>query len=116
MNIPTLPFIEEGDKIKLTGPVFLSCGCGNVIARWATIQQNLAHKIPQGKPKASKIIHNWIAQEGLEWPELKKHTYGIVVGETSNGLEYVDIMGGATNKVAEKVGDLIRRSNEWNGN
>lgn len=116
MNIPTLPFVEEGDKVKLTGPVFLSCGCGNVTARWATIQQNLSHRIPQGKPKASKIIHNWISQQNLDWPELKKHTFGLVVGETSKGLEYVNIMGGATNKVAEKVGDLIRRSNEWNGN
>jgi len=118
MNIPTIPFKEEGDKVKLTGPVLLQCGCGSVVARWATLQQSISTRIPQAKPKASKIVAKWVAQEELtkKIPQLAKHTYGIVVGETSNGIEFVDIMGGATNKVAEKIGDLIRRSNEWNGN
>lgn len=118
MNIPTIPFKEEGDKVKLTGPVLLQCGCGSVVARWATLQQSISTRVPQAKPKASKIVAKWVAQEELpkKIPQLTKHTYGIVVGETSNGIEFVDIMGGATNKVAEKIGDLIRRSNEWNGN
>ena len=113
MNIPVIPFIEEEGRIKLTGPVFLSCGCGNQIARWATLQQSLATRIPQAKPNASKIVAKWIEQENLKTkiPQLAKHNFGVVVGETENGFEYVDIQEGATNKVLEKIGDLIRRSN-----
>lgn len=107
---PPLPF-ESGEKIKLTGPVFLSCGCGNVTARWASVQQNLSTKIPQGKPKSSKIISDWLTQEGLrdKWPELKQHTYGLVVVETENGFEKVNVMGGAVMKVAEQIGQLLKR-------
>lgn len=118
MNIPTIPFVEEGDKVKLTGPCFLSCGCGQVVARYASLQQSISTHLPQAKPKASKLVAKWVAQEELtkKIPQLTKHTYGVVVAETENGIEGVDIMGGATSKVAEKIGDLIRRSNEWNGN
>lgn len=118
MNIPTIPFVEEEDKVRLTGPVLLQCGCGSVVARYATLQQSLSTRLPQAKPKASKIVAKWVAQEELtkKFPQLAKHTYGLVVAETENGIEGVDIMGGATSKVAEKIGDLIRRSNEWNGN
>lgn len=116
MIIPQLPFIKEGDKVKLTGPCLLSCGCGTVVSRWATLQQSLSTKIPQGKPKSSKIINDWIIQEGLtsKWPELKQHTYGILVAETDRGLEKVNIMGGATANVLQQIGDLIRRSNVSN--
>lgn len=118
INIPTLPFTEENGIVKLTGPVFLSCGCGQVIARWATVQQNLAHRLPHGKPKASRIIAKWIEQNELtkKFPILKKHQYGIVVAETEDGIEGVDIMPGTTMSTAEKIGDLIRRSNDYSRN
>lgn len=118
MNIPQLPFEKEGDRIILTGPCFLSCGCGVTTARWATLQQQLATKLPQGKPKSSKIINEWITQEDLrkKWPELKCHTYGLVVANTDKGLERVNIMGGATANVLQQIGDLIRRSNVSNNN
>lgn len=115
MIIPQLPFSRDGDKVYLSGPVFLSCGCGNVIARWASVAQNLSTRIAQGKPKSSRIISDWITQEGLreKFPALKQHTYGLVVAETENGIEGVNIMDGATMKVAEKVGQLIQRNKEW---
>ena len=113
-----LPFEEKDGKVKLTGPCFLSCGCGNVTARWATISQNLVFRLPQGKPKASRIIHDWIEQQKLteKYPVLKQHTFGVVVAETENGIETVDIMNGATPKVAEKIGQLIRSHNEYRRN
>lgn len=116
--VQPLPFVQEGDRIKLAGPVFLSCGCGNVTARWATVAQNLSTRIPQGKPKSSKIIHNWLTQEELwsKWPELKQHTFGVVVAETENGWDHVNIMDGATMKVAEKIGQLIKENNEYRRN
>lgn len=106
-----LPFERKDDKVILTGPVFLSCGCGNVIARWASISQNLVTKIPQAKPKSSKIVHDWIEQEGLskKWPVLKLHSYGIVVVETNKGLEMLNVMSGATQKVASDIGALLAR-------
>jgi len=118
MNIPQLPFIQDKDKIRLNGPVFLSCGCGNVIARWASVAQNLSTRIPQGKPKASRIIHDWLTQEGLwdSYPIFKQHTFGVVVAETEEGIECVNIMDGASTKAAEKVGQLIRRHNEYRRN
>lgn len=118
MNIPALPFTEENGIVKLTGPVFLQCGCGAVVARWATISQNLATRIPQAKPKASRIANKWIEQTGLaeKFPVLKKHQYGIVVAETENGVEGVDITPGTTMSTAEKIGDLIRRSNDYSRN
>ena len=113
-----LPFKEEDGKSCLTGVCFLSCGCGNVNARWATIAQNLATRIPQGKPKSSRIINNWLEQNELKkrWPVLKNHQYGIVVAETDQGFEMVDIMSGATSKVIENIASLIRRHNEYISN
>lgn len=113
MNIPTIPFIEEGDQVKLTGPCLLQCGCGGVVARWATVAQNLSNRIPQAKPKSSKIISKWIEQNDLKKkiPLLAKHQYGVVVAEVGGEIEWVDIMAGATMKVAQEIGDLIRRSN-----
>lgn len=118
MNIPTIPFIEEDGVVKLTSPVLLQCGCGQVVARWATISQNLSTRIPQAKPNASRIVAKWIEQNKLteKFPILKKHQYGIVVAETDKGIEGVDIMPGTTMSTAEKIGDLIRRSNERNDN
>lgn len=118
MIIPRLPMEEKDGKIILSGPLMLSCGCGNVIARWASIAQNLSTHIAQGKPKSSKIIHNWLTQEGLwaKYPILKQHTFGVVVAETENGWELVNVMDGATMKVAEKIGQLIRRHNEYRRN
>lgn len=118
MNIPTLPFTEEDGIVKLVGPVLLQCGCGSVVARWATLQQSLSTRIPQAKPKASRIANKWIEQEKLaeKFPQLKKHVYGLVVAETENGIESVDIQTGATSKVAEEIGSLIRRSNEYRNN
>ena len=113
MYIPQLPFRREADNtVTLTGPVLLTCGCGNVTARWANIQQGLATRLPQGKPKSSKIISDWIKQNNLEekWPILKQHTFGIVVGETDNGFEMVNVMVGAPTKTAEDIGKLISRS------
>lgn len=116
MILPQLPFEEVGDRVNLTGPCVLSCGCGNVIARWASLQQQLATKLPHGKPKASKIITKWIQQEELlkKWPELKQHNYGIVVARTDKGIEHVNFMEGTTPSALNKIGDLIRRSNVSN--
>lgn len=110
-----LPLEKRGDKIFLTGPIFLSCGCGNVTARWASVQQNLATKIPQAKPKASIITKEWLIQEKLKekYEILNKHQYGVVVAETENGFDLVDIMLGAAPKMAEQVGQLLRRHKEW---
>ena len=115
MNIPRLPFETIDDKIILRGPCFLSCGCGNVIARWASVKQNLATRIPEGKPKSSRIINDWIKQEGLsdKFPELKQHTYGLVVATTDKGIEGVNIMAGATMKAAEQIAQLIKRNKEY---
>ena len=94
---------------------FIVHNCGNITARWATLQQSLATRLPQGKPKASKVIHNWLTQEKMwdKYPVLKKHTFGVVVAETENGFEAVDIMNGSTQGVTNKIGDLIKRSKEW---
>ena len=118
MNIPQLPFTQDDKGIHLTGPVMLSCGCGNVIARWASVAQNLSTRLPQGKPKSSKIIHNWLVQEKLsdKWSELKQHSFGLVVAQTERGWEKVNIMDGATMKVAEKIGQLIKENNEYRRN
>ena len=112
MIIPRLPFIEENGRIELTGPVLLSCGCGNVTARWASLQQQLVTKLPQGKPKSSRIINDWLIQENLkaQWPELKQHTYGLVVAKTDKGFERVNIMAGATSNVLSQIGQLLERS------
>lgn len=112
---PQLPFHKEGEKIRLVGPVLLSCGCGGVIARFATLQQNLAARIPQAKPKSNRMVNDWLTQEGLKekFPILTKHQYGLVVAETENGFEGVNIMGGATMNVVNQIADLIRRSNEY---
>lgn len=112
MNIPQLPFIKEGDQVKLTGPCFLSCGCGQVIARWATIQQNLVARLPHAKPKSSTIAKEWIKQNKLDekYPILKQKLYGVVVAET-DGIEAINIMEGTTMKTAERIADLVRRSN-----
>lgn len=119
MNIPQLPFVKKEDGVVcLNGCCLLSCGCGNVVARWAGIQQNLSTRLPQGRPKSSRIIFDWIQQKKLdeEYPVLKMKQYGVVVGETANGIEVVDIMKGAPVKVAEEVGSLIRRNKEWTTN
>lgn len=91
---------------------FVVHNCGSVTARWANIQQNLSTRIAQGKPKSSKIISDWIKQEGLDtkWPVLKLHTFGIVVAVTDKGPEMVNIMSGAPTKVAEEISALIKRS------
>lgn len=112
MYIPAIPFKEEDGKVKLTGPVFLSCGCGQITARWATLAQQLS-PIPQGKPKSSKIIWKWVQQELPTEPHLKQHQFGLVVAETEKGFELVDVMAGATPNVIEKINNLIKRNKEW---
>lgn len=107
-----LPFKEENGKVVLTGPVVLHCGCGGVLARWATLQQQLP-RLPQGKPKSSKIIWQWVQQEMPKEPLLKGHQYGVVVAETEKGFELVDIMAGATPHVVEKITNLLKRNKEW---
>lgn len=116
--IPQSPFITTSEGTILKGPVFLSCGCGNVTARWATVAQNLVTKLPQVKPKANKIAKEWLVANGLmdKWPVLKQHTYGIVVAETEKGFEMVNIMGGATNVVVQQVAQLIKEHNEFRRN
>ena len=115
MNIPQIPFHKEGDKVILDNVVFLSCGCGSQTARFATIQQNLLTRIAQVKPKASQIAKQWIEQEkiNVKYPILTKHQFGLVIAETENGWEGIDIMGGATMKIVEQIADLIRRHNEF---
>lgn len=115
---PALPYEEKGGEIRLRGPVFLSCGCGNVTARWATVAQGIATRIPQGKPKSSRIIHDWIQQEKLsdKWPELKCHSFGLVVAQTEQGWERVNIMSGTTQSVIDKIGQLLRSHNEYRRN
>lgn len=114
MIIPMIPFTKEGNKIFLSGPAFLSCGCGGVVARWATVQQSLPH-IPHCKPKASRIVHDWLTQEKMweKYPILKQHQFGVVVAETEKGFELVSIMEGTTFKTAEKINQLIERHKEW---
>lgn len=118
MNIPRVPFEKDGDKIKLTGIVFLSCGCGNVTARWATIQQGLVHRIPQVKPKSTRLASDWLTQEGMreKYPLFKQHQFGAVAGETDKGFEIVDVMTGVSTKVTAQVADLIRRDSEHRRN
>lgn len=114
MIIPMIPFTKEGNKIFLSGPVFLSCSCGGVVARWATVQQSLPH-IPHCKPKASRIVYDWLTQEKMweKHPILKQHQFGVVVAETEKGFELVSIMEGTTFKTAEKINQLIERHKEW---
>lgn len=114
MIIPKIPFEYAGDKIIITAPCLLTCGCGQVTARWASLQQQIPTKIAQGKPKSSRIINDWIIQEGLtkQWPELKQHTYGLLVAETDRGFEKVNIMAGATPAVLQQIGSLIERSKD----
>lgn len=111
----SIPFAEKDGKITLEGCCLLSCGCGNVTARWATLQQNIATRLPQAKPKASKMVAQWLADNKMyeKYPVFKQHQYGMVVGETEDGIEAVNIMGGATSIVATKIGDLIKRNKEW---
>lgn len=118
MNIPRIPFEKDGDKIILTGVVFLSCGCGNVVARWATVQQGLVHRIPQVKPKSTRLAADWLTQEGMreKYPIFKLHQFGAVVGETENGFEAINIMDGVSTKVTANIADLIRRHNEYRRN
>lgn len=112
------PFVRWEGKLRLKDVAFFSCGCGNVTARWASIASNFATDIPHIKPKSSRPITEWIRENKLDikYPEFKLHQYGMVVAETANGIEAVNIMGGSTNGVIEKVSDLIRRHNEYTGN
>lgn len=118
MMRPQIPFKQEGDKVILEAPVFLSCGCGSQTARWAAIQQNLVHRIAQVKPKSTKLAKDWMVQEKIadKYPIFNKHQFGLVVAETEEGWEAIDIMGGATLKVAQQIADLIRRHNEYRSN
>ena len=115
MIIPTIPFTREGDKILLSGPVFLSCGCAGATARWATVQQNIITRIPHAKPKASRIVYDWLTQEKLreKYPVFNQHQYGVVVAETEKGFEAVSIMEGTTFKTAEKINQLLERHKVW---
>ena len=85
MNIPQLPFTRDSEnKVTLTGCCLLSCGCGNVIARWANIRQNLVTKIPQGKPKSSRIIYDWI-----ELGVLMQQNFGSIIGQYGKKAEII---------------------------
>lgn len=100
---------------SFTANGFVVHNCGGVTARFATLQQNLAARIPQAKPKSNKMVNDWLIQERLKekFPILTKHQYGLVVAETEKGFEGVNIMGGATMNVVNQIADLIRRSNEY---
>lgn len=114
MNMPQpLPFKEIDGKTELVGPVFLSCGCGAVMARWGSIQPLLATRLPQAKPKSSRMINDWLTDSGLreKYPLFKQHQFGAVVVPLEE-LEVVDITPGTTQGTANRIGELIRRYNE----
>lgn len=91
----------DGEPVKLTETVLLSCGCGSVISRWATLRGFLP-AIPEVRPKSFKVAVKWLEENDMytKCPLLKLRTYGVVV--TPEG-KWVDITGGATMKVVEEI-------------
>lgn len=109
-----LPFKEVEGKTELVGPVFLSCGCAGPVARWASISQYLATRIPHAKPKSSRMISDWLTESGLreKFPALKQHQYGLCVAPVEGGYDGIDIMVGTTTGVAQRIAELIERSKQ----
>lgn len=93
---------------------FVVHNCGSTTARWASIQQNLSTRVPQAKPKSSRMVNDWLTESGLreKLPVLKGHQYGVFVVPVGGELEALDIMPGTTMGVAQRIGELIRRHNE----
>lgn len=108
-------FFKVGDKVELRAPVFLSCGCGNITAKWASVQQNLSTKIQQVRLKANKLAYQFVEQEKLKdrIPELKLHQFGIVIAWTNEGIDFVNISTGASPNVATKISVLLNRNKEY---
>ena len=108
-------FFKVGDKVELRGPVFLSCGCGNITAKWASVQQNLSTKIQQVRLKANKLAYQFVEQEKLKdkIPELKLHQFGVVIAWTNEGIDFVNISTGASPNVAAKISNLLNRNKEY---
>lgn len=108
-------FFKNGDKVELRGPVFLSCGCGGITAKWASVQQNLSTRVQQVRLKANKLAYQFVEQEGLKEkiPELKLHQFGVVIAWTENGIESVNITTGASPNVATKISVLLKRNKEY---
>lgn len=100
----------DGDKVELTEPVLLSCGCGSIIARWATLRQ-LLPKIPEVKPKTSKLVVKWLEENDMytKCPLLKTRTYGVVVSPDGR---WVDINSGATMKTVEEIMRLVSKEDK----
>lgn len=98
-------FTNKDGVVVLTEPVLLTCGCGSVVARWATLRQFLPH-IPEVKPKTSKLVVKWIEENDMynKCPLLKLRTYGVVVSPDG---KWIDTMSGATMKVVEEVKRLL---------
>lgn len=93
---------------------FIVHNCGNVTARWASISQNLATRLPQAKPKSSRMISDWLTESGLreQFPALKQHQYGLCVAPVEGGYDGIDIMVGTTTGVAQRIAELIERSKQ----
>lgn len=108
-------FFKVGDKVKLRGPVFLSCGCGSITAKWASVQQNLSTKIQQVRLKANKLAYQFVEQEKLKdrIPDLKLHQFGVVIAWTNEGIDFVNISTGASPNVASKISNLLNRNKEY---
>ena len=113
-----LPFEQNEGVVTLTGPVLLGCGCGSVTSRWSIVQGAIETKVAQAKPKASVMVHSWIAQNNLtaKFPVLNKHTYGVVVIPVGKDFEMVNILEGTTNDVIERVKKLLNKFKEMNEN
>lgn len=111
----TTPGFEERDgKIEMLAPTFVSCGCGSVRARLATVLQYVkmsARQLNQVNLPGSTIAKRYIEQEGLydEIPLLKKHTFGVLIdNKLTNGKhKWVDINAGASTAVAAKFREIL---------
>lgn len=108
-------FFKVGNKVELRGPVFLSCGCGSVTAKWASVQQNLTTRIQQVRLKSNKLAYEFVEQEKLKEkiPELKLHQFGVVIAWTNDGIDFVNISTGASPNVATKISNLLNRNKEY---
>lgn len=107
--------IKTPTGVVLKGPVFLQCGCGPVIAKWASVKQFLSTRIPEAKPKSNRVAAEFVEQEKLEEkiPALKLHQFGVVVARTEKGIEFVDVTPSAAPNTAMKISVLLKRNKEY---
>lgn len=115
MYMFTTPGFEERDgHIEMKAPTFVSCGCGSVRARLATVLQYVnisARQLNQVNLPASAVAKRYIEQENLnkEIPLLKNHVYGVLIDNklTDGKHRWVDVNAGATTEVAKKFKEIL---------